>query len=340
MKGSKFLIGILAVLIVVLSIMLGMNIKVYMDNQKEKEAKIQKVEEILKNQENLDEDVKEAVNQLYSVTGDNKNKVIYEYNQDNNYIMEKFLKDKYYIFNVIDLNEDGGYKSARKCNYMVNKSTSDANVYFAGGQMIGISDGNSWKVDPKYEKYYYNMDKEVKKAYERIYEYTGEGEYKCAYDPESEEHGNKEFGLNGKYYIFSDYNLEEDGNFGDEGDSCPAVKKDNMELYRYSPGGYPDNLLVSYEEYYKPEPEPEPEVQATGWQRECMRIHVPYGYPMCQSEESHRMQRRDLSSSSLSGCRGNTNDIQQLGYDWYLDECVSMHGGVCQDLYTHQSKMY
>lgn len=338
MKRNMVFKGILAILIVVLSVMLGINIKVYMDKQYEKEDKIQKVEEILKKQESLDSDIKKAINQLYLVTGDNKDRVIYEYASENNYIIENFLKDKYYIFNVIDLDENGEYKSTRKCNYMVNKSNSDSNIYFAGGQMIGISDGNSWKVDSKYEKYYYNMDKRVKKAYERIYECMGEEEYKCSYDPESEEHGNKEFGLNGEYYIFSDYDLDEDGNFGDEGDTSIAVKKDNLELYVYSPGGYPDNFLVSYDEYYKPEPEPESEVSS--WQQECMNIHVPYGYSMCQNEECHRMLRRDLSSSSISGCRGNTNDIQQLGYDWYLDECVSMHGGICEDLYTHQRKMY
>lgn len=90
MKGNKFLIGILAIAIIVLSVMLGMNLKVYMDKQKEKEAEIQKVEEILKKQESLDADVKEAANKLYSVTGDSRDKVIYEYAPEDNYIMEKF----------------------------------------------------------------------------------------------------------------------------------------------------------------------------------------------------------------------------------------------------------
>lgn len=39
MKNSKFMIGILVVLIIVLSVMLGMNIKVYMDRQNDSNPK-------------------------------------------------------------------------------------------------------------------------------------------------------------------------------------------------------------------------------------------------------------------------------------------------------------
>jgi len=59
---------------------------------------------------------------------------------------------------------------------------------------------------------------------------------------------------------------------------------------------------------------------------------------MCPDAESHRMQSRDLSSTSLSGYPGNKTDIE-VGIDWYKDECLSMHNGECEDIGEHQAKI-
>lgn len=83
--------------------------------------------------------------------------------------------------------------------------------------------------------------------------------------------------------------------------------------------------------------EPEKE-QLDDWQIECKEEHVPYGYGMCPDAERHRMQSRDLSSTSLSGYPGNKTDIE-VGIDWYLDECLGMHNGECEDIGEHQAKI-
>lgn len=88
-------------------------------------------------------------------------------------------------------------------------------------------------------------------------------------------------------------------------------------------------------EVEKVEPEKE---QLEDWQIECKEEHVPYGYGMCPDAESHRMQSRDLSSTSLSGYPGNKTDIE-VGIDWYKDECLSMHNGECEDIGEHQAKI-
>ena len=87
--------------------------------------------------------------------------------------------------------------------------------------------------------------------------------------------------------------------------------------------------------FEKVEPEKE---QLEDWQIECKEEHVPYGYGMCPDAESHRMQSRDLSSTSLSGYPGNKTDIE-VGIDWYKDECLSMHNGECEDIGEHQAKI-
>lgn len=74
------------------------------------------------------------------------------------------------------------------------------------------------------------------------------------------------------------------------------------------------------------------------WQIECKNEHVAYGYGMCSDAESHRIQSRDLSSTSLSGYPGNKTDIE-VGIDWYKDECLSMHNGECEDIGDHQAKI-
>lgn len=88
-------------------------------------------------------------------------------------------------------------------------------------------------------------------------------------------------------------------------------------------------------EVKKVEPEEE---RLEDWQIECKEEHVPYGYGMCPDAESHRMQSRDLSSTSLSGYPGNKTDIE-VGIDWYKDECLSMHNGECEDIGEHQAKI-
>ncbi|MED9948170.1 MAG: hypothetical protein U0J50_07965, partial [Peptacetobacter hiranonis] len=52
MKNSKFLIGILVLFIVVLSVMLGMNIKVYINRQNEIASK--KITQKVQNEENVE----------------------------------------------------------------------------------------------------------------------------------------------------------------------------------------------------------------------------------------------------------------------------------------------
>lgn len=93
------------------------------------------------------------------------------------------------------------------------------------------------------------------------------------------------------------------------------------------------------EENLKKEEEVEPEEETLeDWQIECKEEHVPYGYGMCSDAESHRMQCRDMSSTSTSGYPGNRTDIS-VGIDWYKDECLGMHNGECEDIGEHQAKI-
>ena len=324
MKNRKILITILGICILCLSIMLGLNIKTYME-KREKNS----IRPILKSQETLEPEVKKAMNNLYKITGDNKERVVYQYNPDKNYIMEDVIKNNYYAFNVIDADENGQITNIRKCNYLVNKNTNDTNVYFAGGQMNALEKADSWKVRKEYEQYYYEMQPEIKKAYERIKNTVGEDYYKYEYDPELEKAGNEKYDLGEKFYVFSDYGLDENAYFSDEGDVDLAVKKENMEVYEFSIAAYPNNYILPYGDE---------NLGLADWQIECKKTHVSYGYKMCSTAEDHRMMTRDLSSTSILGARGNTIDIE-VGIDWYKNECIDQHGGSCDSIGDHQAKL-
>lgn len=321
---NKLLMILTTIIIIVLTAMLGINLKMYIDNR-EKSS----IRPIIESQQNLDEDVKKAINLLYKITDDNRDRIVYQYVPDENYVMEPAIKKNYYIFNVIEADEDGQITNIRKCNYLVNKNTNATNVYFAVGQMSALSDANSWKVESKYQNSFYKLTPELKKAYERIKNITGEINYKYEYAPDLEEAGNKECGLNGEYYIFRNYDLDENAYFGDESDINLAVKKDNMKVYQFSFGAYPNNYLLPYGDE---------NIGLEKWQVECKEEHVVYGYEMCPDEESHRIQSRDLRSTSTSGDPGNKIDID-AGIDWYKNECISMHDGECKNIGEHQAKV-
>lgn len=324
MKNRKILITILGICILCLSIMLGLNIKTYIE-KREKNS----IRPILESQETLEPEVKKAMNNLYKITEDNKERVVYQYNPDKNYIMEDVIKNNYYAFNVIDADENGQITNIRKCNYLVNKNTNDTNVYFAGGQMNALEKADSWKVKKEYEQYYYEMQPEIKKAYERIKNTLGEDYYKYEYDPELEKAGNEKYDLGEKFYVFSDYGLDENAYFSDEGDVDLAVKKENMEVYEFSIAAYPNNYILPYGDE---------NLGLADWQIECKKTHVSYGYKMCSTAEDHRMMTRDLSSTSILGARGNTIDIE-VGIDWYKNECIDQHGGSCDSIGDHQAKL-
>ena len=324
MKNRKILISILGICILCLSIMLGLNIKTYIE-KREKNS----IRPILESQETLEPEVKKAMNNLYKITEDNKERVVYQYNPDKNYIMEDVIKNNYYAFNVIDADENGQITNIRKCNYLVNKNTNDTNVYFAGGQMNALEKADSWKVKKEYEQYYYEMQPEIKKAYERIKNTVGEDYYKYEYDPELEKAGNEKYDLGEKFYVFSDYGLDENAYFSDEGDVDLAVKKENMEVYEFSIAAYPNNYILPYGDE---------NLGLADWQIECKKTHVSYGYKMCSTAEDHRMMTRDLSSTSILGARGNTIDIE-VGIDWYKNECIDQHGGSCDSIGDHQAKL-
>lgn len=277
MKNKKILITILGFCILCLSIMLGLNIKTYMEKREKNSIK-----PILASQETLEPEVKKAMNNLYKTTGDNKERVVYQYNPDKNYIMEDVIKNNYYAFNVIDADENGQITSIRKCNYLVNKNTNDTNVYFAGGQMNALEKADSWKVKKEYEQYYYEMQPEIKKAYERIKNTVGEDYYKYEYDPELEKEGNEKYDLGEKFYVFSDYGLDENAYFSDEGDVDLAVKKENMEVYEFSIAAYPNNYILPYGDE---------NLGLEDWQVECKKMHDG----ACSTEEEHNNVGKGIS---------------------------------------------
>lgn len=281
MKNKKILLTVLGICILSLSIILGLNIKTYMENM-EKNS----IEPILKSQETLEPEVKEAINSLYKITGNNKERVIYQYKPDKNYIMEEAIKNNYYAFNVIDADEKGQITNIRKCNYLVNKNTNDTNIYFAGGQMKALENANSWKVKKAYEPYYYEMKPEIKKAYERIKntvkDSVEENYYKYEYNPELENIGNEKYDLGEKFYVFLDYDLDENAYFSDEGDIDLAVKKENMEVYEFSTAAYPNNYILPYGDE---------NLGLADWQIECKKIHDG----ACSTEEEHDNVGKEIS---------------------------------------------
>ena len=325
---NKLLTGIMIVLVIVLTAMLGINLKMYIDNR-EKNS----IRPIIESQQNLNRNVKNAINKLYKITNDDRNRVVYQYVPDENYVMEPDIKNNYYIFKIIEADKKGRITNTRKCNYLLNKNNNSTNVYFAGGQIRKLVDENSWKINSKYKSYYYNMNKEIEKAYNRIYEYIGNDRYKCEYIPDLDANEVDDLGVNKDYYIFSDYNLDEEGNIGLDGKISPAVKKDTFEIYVYYPDGYPNNYLLTCEEYNRKFNESE--VKTSTWLDECLKIHYPYGYRICPDEKSHIAFKQQLNSLEMTGKPGNTKDIETYGYDWYK-ECLKIHENRCYDLDEHE----
>lgn len=277
MKNKKVLITILGFCILCLSVMLGLNIKTYMEKREKNSIK-----PILVNQETLEPEVKKAMNNLYKITGDNKERVVYQYNPDKNYIMEDIIKNNYYAFNVIDADENGQIINIRKCNYLVNKNTNSINIYFAGGQMKRLKDANTWKVSKVFEQYFYEMKPEIKEAYEQIKNTVEEDYYKYEYNPDLERRGNMQYDLNDKFYVFSDYNLDENADFSDDGDVDLAVKKENMEVYEFSTAAYPNNYILPYGDE---------NLGLENWQVECKKIHDG----KCSTEEEHNNVGKEIS---------------------------------------------
>lgn len=311
MKNKKVLTITLGILVICLSIMLGINLKTYME-KREKNS----IRPILASQETLEPEVKEAINTLYKITGDNKERVVYQYNPDKNYIMEDFIKSNYYTFNVIDADEDGQITNIRKCNYLVNKNTNYTNVYFAGGQMKLLDNTNSWKVKKEYEPYFYELKPEVKKAYELIKntvkDSVDENYYKYEYDPELEKEGNEKYDLGEKFYVFSDYGLDENAYFSDEGDVDLAVKKENMEVYEFSIAAYPNNYILPYGDE---------NLGLEDWQVECKKMHDG----ACSTEEEHNNVGKGISVSEAisilcrrTGLSAPTFDYEYAKGDNYL----------------------
>ena len=91
MKKSKLLIGVWAVLIIVWGIMLLSKVKDFNNNDNEIVNKT--AQEISTSNENLEPEVKNAMEQLYKLTGDNKNRVMYEY------AINLIVLFKLYLFN-------------------------------------------------------------------------------------------------------------------------------------------------------------------------------------------------------------------------------------------------
>lgn len=288
--------------------------------------------------EPIDEEVVRAMDELYTVTNADKDSVKYEYSQKDNYVLEDYMKDKYYVFKAHNIDEKGNIVSTELYNYVVNKQTFSVWVYFAGGQLMAVSDGYFPSIEEKYKKYYYELNPNIKKAFDSIIKTIGIDEtVKYEYDPESEEYSN----LNNEYYIFSDYGLDYNGEIAYEGDTSIAVHKKTLEVYTYTPSADYESMLIKYNEEGTNEDKSvdtsmyDYTESGEDWLDECKRIHGIYGWDLCQDSEAHSFLRRDLSSSATSGTPGNTGDIESLGYDWYL-ECIDIHNGDCETLDDHR----
>lgn len=304
MKNRKILITILGFCILCLSVMLGLNIKTYMEKREKNSIK-----PILASQETLEPEVKKAMNNLYKITGDNKERVVYQYNSDKNYIMEDFIKENYYAFNVIDADENGQITNIRKCNYLVNKNTNDTNVYFAGGQMKLLDNANSWKVKKEYEQYFYEMKPEIKKAYERIKntvkDSIDENYYKYEYDPELEKEGNTKYNLKNEFYLFLDYKLDNYAYFAEVGNLDLAVKKENMEVYEFCTVAYPDNYILPYGDE---------KLGFEDWQVECKKNHDG----TCSTEEEHNNVGKGINVEEATEilCRKTGLSTSMFDYEY------------------------
>ncbi|MEG2787918.1 MAG: serine/threonine-protein kinase [Romboutsia sp.] len=194
-----------------------------------------------------------------------------------------------------------------------------------------------------------NENSEVEKAADKLYKVTNANREDTLYEYNPNESYVQEQNIKDDYYIFNwisnpntDYSTAADMNY--------LVNKKTFDVYVYQAGG----KFETYSEYKKPigtnyetdgyENENNIALESSknsdseaNWQEECKKIHMIYGWGMCQDAEAHRMLRRDLSSTSTSGLPGNTGDIETNGYDWYK-ECLDMHDGACDTLQTHEAR--
>lgn len=297
----------------------------------------------------IDEEVVRAMDELYTETDADKKILKYEHSQEENYILEDYIKEKYYIFKSHNIDEKGNILSTEPYNYLVNKETFGIMKYFAGGQLMP----EVTNIEGAYQKYYYKLNPNIKKAFDSIIRTIGEtNNTKYNYNPEKEYNSN----LNNGYYIFEDYDLDDNGEIFLEGDKSIAVNKKTLEVYIYIPSADYDNRLIKYGEEFSYEDgaidisiENDKELAEieeesiypyqSNWKEECEKLHVQYGY-LCNSSDEHQLLRRDLASSSTSGMIGNTQDINMIGFDWYKDECLKLHDGQCGDIYEHERREY
>lgn len=194
-----------------------------------------------------------------------------------------------------------------------------------------------------------NENSEIEKAADKLYEVTNTNRTDTLYEYNPNESYVQEQSIKNDYYVFNqisnpntEYSTTADLNF--------LVNKKTFDVYVYPAGG----KLESYSEYaksidynygtdgYKNEKNVDLESSENSgseenWQEECKRIHMIYGWDMCQDAEIHRLLRRDLSSTGTSGEPGNTYDIKTTGRDWYK-ECLDMHNGECDTLQTHDDR--
>ena len=205
-------------------------------NTKDIVTKTENVRNIKDIKDPTNEEIIRAMDEVYAETNVDKSKVKYEYSPKDNYILEDFIKEDNYVFKSHNIDEKGNIVSTDPYNYLVNKQTFEVMMYFAGGQLAVIDT----TIDEKYQKYYYKLNPNIKKAYESIFETVGiNGITKYEYRPEEEDGSYSD--LRGEYYLFEDY----DYFVGNQGDSMIAVHKKTLEVYtyEYAAPDYEDKLI-------------------------------------------------------------------------------------------------
>lgn len=88
------------------------------------------------------EKINKAREIIYKVTGDNKKNVLYEINTEGSYVEEQYIKNNFYIFNVIDA-EAGDMSDY---NMIVNKNNFRVYSYEPGGEVQEIFADKSVKI--------------------------------------------------------------------------------------------------------------------------------------------------------------------------------------------------
>ncbi|MDU6248520.1 MAG: serine/threonine-protein kinase [Paeniclostridium sordellii] len=265
----------------------------------------------------------------------------------NNSNNKKNFKSKYKIISIgilgIALILMGIYVFSNKDNEKTQKNNS--NILKNENHISNDSDKRS--ISKSSDKT--NENSEIEKAADKLYKVTNTNRKDTLYEYNPNESYVQEENIKDDYYIFNqitspntDYSTAADMNF--------LVNKKTFDVYVYPAGG----KLETYSEYAKSiginngingytnensfNFESSRSSQSEeNWKEECKRIHMIYGWDMCKDAESHRMLRRDLSSTGTSGEPGNTVDIETTGRDWYK-ECLDMHDGECESLQMHDDR--